>query len=126
MNASVEWVVLEGQPQDLQVLMVMPAGGLHQPPGTFLIEFTTLDHSDVLAPIASSIVGVSGWLQLQNDGYPLYPAVFAFSNASIFPGENYYRTMRVRFEGLTIFNLEHTRFSPDPPSLYRLLIGYTG
>ena len=125
-DGQIQWVVLEGQPQDLQVTMVQPASGLNNLPGTFLIEFTTLDHSEVLFPIRQGIVAMSGFLQLHYTGYPFSPAIFGFSNAAIFPGENWFRTMRVRFEGLTIFNLQQSQFpyDPDQPHLYRLLIAY--
>jgi hypothetical protein len=104
--------------------MVKPASGFGKPPGTVLIEFTTLDHSLALFPIWQGIVAMSGFLQLPNTGYRLYPALFAFSNAAIFPGENWFRTMRVRFEILTPFDVR--LFEPDPnkPSLYRLLVAY--
>jgi|GEM_PF-3686394 len=123
-DGQIQWVVLEGQPQGLGISMVQPAGESGNPPGTFLIEFTTLDHSEVLFPIWQGVVAMSGFLQLPNTGYPLYPALFAFSNAAIFPGENWFRTMRVRFEGLAPFNVQLFEPDPDKPSLYRLLIAY--
>lgn len=125
-DGQIQWLVLEGQPQSLQVTMVQPASGLDDPPGTFLIAFTTEDHGELLFPIRQGIVGMSGFLQLYDTGYTLYPDVFGFSNAAIFPGENWFRTMRVRFEGLTIFNLQQSQFPNDPnhPHLYRILIAY--